>query len=364
MGLHKEYLSSHEHTTERVPHARIDNKIYGLYKVSLLSEHMQRNIRYLNDRQSVVSERIERGWDNYYVSRPKSVFANDSVCPFCNSRQTLSTPIVKCTNCHQTYTSTMVDFKVIQRNEQYLQCQKSDGNKPFVFWLLMFLLSPFIMLLLCPILITWANKYEWLWFILIPPALLFIISMIQAFRYFIQNADKRQSIKTFNYLKKNPDFHIDELISSLGNKIKALYFAEKTEDVAAFTECNATGILTQFQDVFDCEFGKYSIRDFSSDLSFQFISIEQAVQILRYDSKHVSSETHIIKTDLKKKLGFKVKNDYNMSVCPSCDKDFNRYSAKTCPHCGQAQDYAEYDWIITDVKIVPFRNEKEKKKWF
>lgn len=122
--------------------------------------------------------------------------------------------------------------------------------------------------------------------------------------------------------------------------------------------------MGKYADAFDFELGNYNNLKVSADLSIQYASLSQGVKFLRYDGEQVVEDAVIVEINLEKKKEYLPKSDYIFSTCPACKKPYDWFNSPTCPHCGEIANFAEYDWVVTEVKMQPFKNEKEKKKWF
>lgn len=104
--------------------------------------------------------------------------------------------------------------------------------------------------------------------------------------------------------------------------LKAVYSAETPEELNGFTECDLSFLLEDTANCTSCELGKYRINKITPVLAKRYVHMDQAVKLCGETTK-----------------------SYILSV------DFVRESD-------------EYDWKVNEAKIVPFKNEKEMKKWF
>ena len=156
-----------------------------------------------------------------------------------------------------------------------------------------------------------------------------------------------------SYEKHNPEYSRDEFFSSIANKIKALHYANNSEEIASWAKFDTSDILKQCADIFDVTLTHYNDFKVSAGLDSQEATVSQQVSFLRYDGQNAIECSHIMDITLRKGLKYSVKNDYRFSFCPHCNKEFSWYSSMICPHCKQPAPYEEYDWVVTNATIRP-----------
>lgn len=138
------------------------------------------------------------------------------------------------------------------------------------------------------------------------------------------------------------------------------------EDVSFFVKCNIEPFLAQCKNIFDCGLGHFRIASFQSDSQYYYITFQRSVSFFRYIDNTAVGETHLVELELIKKINASFKSDYIMSRCPSllCNEPFDWLSGQTCPNCGEKPAYEEYDWAVTNARIIPFKNKQEQNMWF
>ncbi|MBE5880470.1 MAG: hypothetical protein E7288_10940 [Lachnospiraceae bacterium] len=132
---------------------------------------------------------------------------------------------------------------------------------------------------------------------------------------------KQKSIETA-WIRNMRGLSMPEFAQKATEVLKAVYSAETPEELNGFTECDLSFLLEDTANCTSCELGKYRINKITPVLAKRYVHMDQAVKLCGETTK-----------------------SYILSV------DFVRESD-------------ECDWKVNEAKIVPFKNEKEKKKWF
>lgn len=214
--------------------------------------------------------------------------------------------------------------KVLQHGEPSYSVRMHPLTPQIKFWrLLWFMISiPVILNLI----LLFTEHY--LLFILfgilltIAATIIYINLCIKEFRF------KRDVKKPNPYSEIAEDVSEEEFLAVTGNILTALHYASSTDDVAGLVRCNVDPFIAKCQDIFDCELGKYLFLSCTADESCQKVTYQRSAIFYRYINNEATADTHLVEVTFEK------------------------------------NNTASDDWMISDIQILPFQDEKEKKKWF
>lgn len=360
LGLRKNCNSLRSLSFRKETPSHIIHETIGHYKMCRFTETIQKDIIYSYSDASTVA-RIEReSLESYHVQSPTLIASGKYICPICGSEQPLKLLETGCSHCSHITSADNLSAKVIQHAEPPFILRTSPLVKHIRFWRLLWIVL--FSLGFINIIFMFIGPF---W----PFLLVFIpLSIIAAFAYM------KLCIYEYKYLKDrqkpNPyfnlsaDISLEEFFATTGNIITALHYADTIEDVVHFVRCDISDFLKETCTIFDCELGKYHFISCSSDENYHNVSFQRSAYFYRYENNEAVEHAHIVEISLQQKVTTKFKSDYVVSHCPSCNKNYDWFSSPTCPNCGESPIYEDYDWVVTAIKILPFKDGKEMKKWF
>lgn len=318
-------------------------------------------IRILRTDSSAIADLETEQIDSFYVKHPVSYTTKEIICPSCGHKQPFDSEKKCCTNCHFDFNDPALQFKVLQHNDSSFYAKPNPLAPKIKVWKTLWFIA-FTLLILNFI---FPLTGHWIIFLLlgIPVNLFAIISFVML------TIASCKSAQTKRLQKKaicESFTSMNEFLATTSNKIYSLHYADSPEDVSFFVKCNIEPFLAQCKNIFDCGLGHFRIASFRSDSQYYYITFQRSVSFFRYIDNTAVGETHLVELELIKKINASFKSDYIMSRCPSllCNEPFDWLSGQTCPNCGERPAYEEYDWAVTNARIIPFKNKQEQNMWF
>ena len=144
----------------------------------------------------------------------------------------------------------------------------------------------------------------------------------------------------------NPDFDMDEFVSSMDSKIKAVYYATDKTDISAFVLCQTDEFLKQNQNVIACMVSQIELLGFRTEGMYQYVDVFRGVNLLRDMGNEITYEHKNMYLTLCKKRNYKMKRDAVMYRCPNCGSSISLKTGGICQYCNSQIDYLLYDWAI------------------
>lgn len=212
--------------------------------------------------------------------------------------------------------------KVLQHSEPVFSVKTHPLTPKIKFWRLLWFIISIPVILNLILLFT----QHYLLFILLglpltlAAAIIYINLCIKEFRF------RRDGQKPNPYSVIAPEVSEEEFLAVTGNVLTALHYASSTEDVARFVRCNIDPFIAKCQNIFDCELGKYLFLSCTAEESRQKVTYQRSATFYRYINNEAAADTHLVEVTFEKT--------------------------------------GDQDWIITDIQMIPFQDEKEEKKWF
>ena len=193
-------------------------------------------------------------------------------------------------------------------------------------------------------------------FITIP---VFIYSAVK-FVIFAINTDRkgpgRNTMTKLDIWENIPDFSLESFISSVDNKVRALHFAEREDEVRAICLCSLNGILNKYENIVACDNGSYLLKDFQIDRGngFYHITVEMDLPLLELNNNKLSPVKEHIRMILSKKITSVtgMENDVQIFRCRGCGSTVSLVEGGICKYCNTPIEMINHDWVITQYETV------------
>lgn len=165
--------------------------------------------------------------------------------------------------------------------------------------------------------------------------------------YLMKNRDVKKYDAIYDAIRNcNPDFDMDEFVSSMDSKIKAVYYATDKTDISAFVLCQTDEFLKQNQNVIACMVSQIELLGFRTEGMYQYVDVFRGVNLLRDMGNEITYEHKNMYLTLCKKRNYKMKRDAVMYRCPNCGSSISLKTGGICQYCNSQIDYLLYDWAI------------------
>lgn len=154
-------------------------------------------------------------------------------------------------------------------------------------------------------------------------------------------------------------FSIQSFFGGIQNKILAIHFAERDEQINAFSDCDLAGYLNAYRNIVDVDVSSMTLCSYQSkEGTFENKDGEQtalvrAELVLRdFINGRIKEHTEQVELNLVKSGRCKTQAVCAPSVlkCDSCGSSRSLMDGKKCTYCGHELDMRKYDWVINGYK--------------
>lgn len=321
-------------------------------------------IRYVRDGK-LFGVKKKVGYLKHYVFRAKNV-NGIYACPSCGATQPLEALLDGCDYCKEVFDINAYEDKVAsvcdERATKYtgVETRKRTYRLTIPFGLLLGMVMigfPMIMFILLAAFSDTAHSVIKIIFIFFFAILgvggVAVLTAIPL--YYLNKSDKlvEKFDSIYDTLRKyNPDFDMDEFVSLMDSKIKALYYASDSTDVSAFAMGKLDSFLQMNRNVIACEVNRIELYNYRTDEKYQYVDVYREVQLTRDMGTGVAEENRHLNLTLCKKKNYKERKDVIMYRCTNCGSAVSLRTGGVCKHCGSKIDYMLYDWAIIGMDYV------------
>ena len=265
----------------------------------------------------------------YYVLRARNQ-KGFYFCPNCGAELPLDKLLDGCDYCNAKFDISAYDDKVICINRVQLKGDsRSEDDEIRITTTIMW-----VSVVMCICLVI---------------TIILIIPILAAGFYHIHSLkDKKATTEKYfiEIYQRNPGTSKEEFIAALDNKMKAIYFADSPEDVAAFVKCDITSFIQANQNIIRCQIGRFAITNYSMDENYQYMEVERSVRVLTDLGSNTGKRKDTVTLRLAKRIKHKIKNEISMYTCHHCGATVSLTEGGICKYCGTMMDYDAYDWVI------------------
>ncbi len=301
-----------------------------------------RKVYYQNGRQ--IGRDGSEGRDcEYYVIRSQAVTGR-CICPKCGYEDTIENLVDGCDYCHTKFHIQDFDGKV---SSIYMpnDNKRSRDNNPFKkFNTVLYII---VVLIAFPILIS----IPILGIPLIFLGLIIFLSvyLTRAGKLNMKEGAGRSRETVAKIRKVDPLFSAEYLIGNLTNKLESIYYADRMEDIGAFTYCDISPYIARNRNVFGFNLLECVLMDYTQDDRSQTLEVQAAVQLLALTERGMGKGEEKIRLRLAKSPTAKTSavNDIAVYTCQSCGASVSLLNGGHCEYCGGRMDMFRYDWVIT-----------------
>ena len=321
-------------------------------------------IRYVRDGK-LFGVKKKVGYLKHYVFRAKNV-NGIYACPSCGATQPLEALLDGCDYCKEVFDINAYEDKVAsvcdERATKYtgVETRKRTYRLTIPFGLLLGMVMigfPMIMFILLAAFSDTAHSVVKIIFIFFFAILGVggVAALTAIPLYYLNKSDKlvEKFDSIYDTLRKyNPDFDMDEFVSLMDSKIKALYYASDSADVSAFAMGKLDSFLQMNRNVIACEVNRIELYNYRTDEKYQYVDVYREVQLTRDMGTGVAEENRHHNLTLCKKKNYKERKDVIMYRCTNCGSAVSLRTGGVCKHCGSKIDYMLYDWAIIGMDYV------------
>lgn len=332
-------------------------------------------IRYIRDDKLLGAEKKDK-YLKHYVFRAKN--ANGMYeCPSCGAVQSLEALLDGCDYCKEVFDINAYEDKVAsvcdERATRYTGEKKRKKYTLFISVLLLLFSLFFCGIPFLGLALMIPFNLEGLWFHLLGMVVFGFIGLVCAgvmfwllfSGYWKQNNAVKKYDQIYDEIAKyNPDFDMDQFVSMMDSKIKAMYYAAEKEDIDAFAIGKVDSFPEGNRDVISCDVNQIELQSFRTDENYQYVEVYRDVHLTRDMGNAIAEENRPIIITLCKKKDYKIRKDIVMYRCNNCGSSISLRGGGVCKHCGTRMDYMLYDWAIVGMRYAdkmqqPIRTDDE-----
>ncbi len=271
------------------------------------------------------------------------------VCPNCGYEDAIENLIDGCDYCHTKFHIQDFDGKV---SSIYMpnDNKRSRGNNPFKkFNTVLYFI---VVLILFPILII----IPVLGIPLIFLALLIFLTvyLTRATSRNMKDGPGRSRETVAKIRRVDPLFSEEFLVGNLTNKLESIYYADRMDEIIAFTYCDISPYIARNKNIFGFNLLECVLMDYMQDDTCQTLEVQAVVQLLALMEKGAGKREEKIRLRLTKSPAAKTcaVNDVTAYACRSCGASVSLLNGGHCEYCGGRMDMFQYDWVITAFGFV------------
>lgn len=152
--------------------------------------------------------------------------------------------------------------------------------------------------------------------------------------------------------KTDPDFSVISLFSGVRNKLDVLHFADTQAQVGVFSTVPLTDYLPRYRDIIDCSHDTMSLDSVVRDGEYYNVKITAEMTLLFHDGKKTRREKEQVTLTLRRRVTVDRRNPFGIHspVCPHCGASVDLLLGNTCAYCGNALNFMNVDWCITEYR--------------
>ena len=149
--------------------------------------------------------------------------------------------------------------------------------------------------------------------------------------------------------KQDPLFSIQSFFGGLENKIYAIHFANTKNEVNAFSNCDLSEHLQNYQEVVDVETLSLMLNAYQIKEGVQTAVVGAILLLREFKNNKIETRKELVRMYLEKKEDCKTQAVCAPSIlrCSKCGSSLSLLEGKICQYCGSELDMKEHDWVIT-----------------
>ena len=355
------------------------NDVYEeIYSVKTF-RHENRNIKKVYNKEVA----------HYTFLSAKNVGKDEVVCPNCGSLSSRSNLIDGCDFCGTKFTIEDLDNRVASfgfRRDFEVMEGKREAIKKVIFPWFFFaggmpfayigFLIPFIsvknMEISLPFAIIFfylqvimgllaAVVFSVLGFVFVAISMWFIVPVVMLFNQFFKFLNSKLVYRSKGKLysenrmaqkvrKKDPLFSIQSFFGGVQNKLYAIHFADKRNQVNAFSDLDLSEYLKKYEKVVDIETLSLSMDLYRVKKGIQIATVRAELLLREFKDNKIKNRKEFLKLQLEKSEYCKTQAVCAPSIlkCTKCGGNLSLLEGKICKFCGNELDMKEHDWVITE----------------
>lgn len=148
----------------------------------------------------------------------------------------------------------------------------------------------------------------------------------------------------------DPKFSIQSFFGGVQNKLIAIHYADKKEEINAFSDVDLSSFLTSYRDVVDADITKMTISAYEVKDGMQRATVTAQMILRRFLNGKIEEKRENVRLILSKSAECKSQTVCAPSIltCSSCGGNLSLIEGKKCQYCGNELDLKKFDWVVTE----------------
>ncbi len=154
-------------------------------------------------------------------------------------------------------------------------------------------------------------------------------------------------------IRKNDQlFSAENFFSNVQNKLAAIHYADRVEEVRPFTEAAVGGYIDGYRDVVDMDVAEISLLDYKSDDRIQRVDLIAKLSLTDASGSTFRQRGESLFISMEKSADCRTEAVCGPSIlrCRGCGASISLLNGGKCAYCGKELDLKEFDWVITDYR--------------
>ena len=150
--------------------------------------------------------------------------------------------------------------------------------------------------------------------------------------------------------KSDPLFSIQSFFGGVQNKLYAIHFADKKNQINAFSDLELSiNLLEKYEKVVDIETVSLSMTSYRIEEGVQIATVTANLLLRKFEKNKIKDREERVELRLEKSEHCKTQAVCGPSIlkCKKCGGNLSLLEGKICKFCGNELDMREHDWVIT-----------------
>lgn len=173
--------------------------------------------------------------------------------------------------------------------------------------------------------------------------------------------DKNKELEMAEYVRQfDSKFSIQSFFGGINNKLMAIHFADRKEQINAFSDMDLSSYLDGYKNVIDVDVTSISLESYNlkegnmeNKDGSQYAVVQSDLLLRELIGDAIKERNEKVEMHLEKngRLRTQAVCAPSLMKCKSCGASLSLLDGKKCLHCGNELDMKKYDWVITDYRI-------------
>ncbi len=349
----------------------------GRYEVEEVAEEIYA-LRTFRSRSRLLKRLYDKEVAHYTFLSAQEVGEDQFVCPNCGSLSSRSDLLDGCDFCKTTFTIEDLEHRVgsfgFRRDFQASEGKRKAMKKLIYPWIYMLTIVPWMYVgLFMPLYISDMNLFERIAgsllcaltfvigaFAVVTFALFLIFPLVMMFtklwggfnRWLLYRSPEEveQERQMASYVRSfDPLFSLQSFLGGVQNKLYALYFADRTKQVNAFSDIDLASLLPRNQDVVALDVQTMRMESYKRNEDVQLATVSAEILVREFKDAKIKTHKEKVNMQLEKNADCLTQAVCGPSIlrCQGCGSSLSLMDGKTCPYCGRELNLKEHDWVIT-----------------